>query len=371
MGMKCKWPTESALLIAILVLSLLLPLSTNLIRAQEEATIRIINPLSGDNKFIFETSEYPVNTTFTVEFYIESVSRLITWQIYIKWNNTIINFQTAWIPDDNVFAESIDQGATLIAPQPSVEIFNDTGYLKYGASILPFIPVDVSNTALLCKMNFTIAIEPQDGQEYTNIELIPKEEGSTSLDTFVILKKDSSRTPIPVYAQPAIVRILKEEISIIRDLAINSLWIEPTNINVGDILKISLLLVNLGNDLETANITIKYNGTVLEEFQQSLGAYQNFTKEKTWNTTSVEPGLYVISVDIAILPGEVNTTNNHMETTVIINKKLEIHEYVVWIILLWLNTSLGRLAIAYTSVFLGFFALLRVHKKLKIKRVKS
>lgn len=362
---------RSVLLSATLLSSLLVSLSTIVVRAQEEATIRIINPLSGDNKFIFNYADFPVNTTFTVEFYIENVTALITWQILIKWNNTIINFNKGWIPENNVFAEAIDQGATLIAPQPSVEIIGDTGYLKYGASILPLIPVDVPNIALLCKLNFTIAIEPQDSQELTNIELIPKEAGSTSLDTFVILKKDSSRTPVPVYAQQAIVRILKEEISIIRDLAIYSLTIEPSTIDAGDILTITLVLVNFGNDLENANITIKYNETILTEFQQSLGANQTFTKEKTWNTTNVKPGVYIISIYITILPGEINTTNNYAEKSVIINKKLEIQEYIVWIIILWLNTSLGRLAIAYTLIFIGIFTLIRIFKKLKIiKKVK-
>ncbi|MEM3699428.1 MAG: hypothetical protein QXL57_00965 [Candidatus Bathyarchaeia archaeon] len=368
--MKHKWLTRATLLTVILLLSLLAPLSTIVVKAQEEATIRIINPLSGDNKFIFNIADFPVNTTFTVEFYIENVTALLSWQIFIKWNNTIIHFQKGWIPDNNVFAEAIDQGATLIAPPPSVEIVEDTGYLKYGASILPLTPVNVPDSALLCKLNFTIAIEPQDSQEFTNIELIPKEEGSTSLDTFVILKKDSSRTPIPVYAQPAIVRILKEEISIIRDLAIHLLKVEPSIVDAGDTLTITLVLINFGNDLETANITIRYNETILINFEQSLGANQNFIKEKTWNTTGVKPGLYIISVDIAILPGETNTTNNHAENMVIINKKLEIQEYIVWILILWLNTPLGILAITYTLIFIGIFTLLSIRKKLKVIRSK-
>jgi hypothetical protein len=142
------------------------------VEAQTSAvTGEIVNPLVGTNDFAFNSSVYPVNSTFTLDFYIANVNDMVAWQIYISWNNTMINFDTAWIPGvnspgSNVFTEAFNEGATPIVPTPDVEYdtTTNTGYLYYGAAnhYQPannhMIAVNVVGLGLLCSVNFTIQV---------------------------------------------------------------------------------------------------------------------------------------------------------------------------------------------------------------------
>lgn len=204
------------MLVLLVASALALTLNGKPIGAQgEEVTIEIINPISGDNEFNFSSTDHGVNSTFTADFYIVNATGIVGWQIYISWNNTVINFQKVWIPDDNVLAQAIDQGATLFAPQPSLEIDNGTGYLTYGATVFPLTPVNVTAQAFLCKINFTIAAAPEDSQILSNIEMIRQRQGSSSLDSYVLFKNTvgSGTHTGPVFAEPAEVRIVKPAVS--------------------------------------------------------------------------------------------------------------------------------------------------------------
>ena len=135
-------------------------------------TGEIVNPLVGTNDFAFNSSVYPVNSTFTVDFYVANVNDMVAWQIYISWNNTMINFDTAWIPGvnnssgTNVFTPAFNAGATPEVPAPDVEFdFTGTiGYLYYGAANLyepaadHMYAVNVEGLGLLCSANFTVQV---------------------------------------------------------------------------------------------------------------------------------------------------------------------------------------------------------------------
>jgi len=131
----------------------------------------IVNPLVGTNDFAFNSSVYSVNSTFTLDFYVANVSDMAAWQIFISWNNTMINFTTAWIPGvnspgTNVFTQAFNEGATPVVPAPTLEVdtSTNTGYLFYGATnyyasaINHTIPVNVQGLGLLCSVNFTIQV---------------------------------------------------------------------------------------------------------------------------------------------------------------------------------------------------------------------
>jgi hypothetical protein len=374
--MKPKLLAKYTLLTAVLLLSLLTCLSRTSVEAQGvgAATVEILNPLSGDDHFIFNSTEYPINSTFTVDFYIVNVTGLQTWEIYFSWNNTVIHYQTGWIPkDNNVFAAAVKGGASILAGGPSLEIDGDQGYIKYGAVLLPTTYVDVPGVGLLCSINFTIAASPQDSQIYTNIVLIPELPMETSLDTYVIL--EASPVPVRVVAEPAIVRIQKAEILIVQDLAVASLAAEPSSVEIGDVTEITIALQNLGNDLETANVSIKYGGTLgpnqtllwtlIAQFRQSLGPNQTLLWTYSWNTTGVSPGTYRLSVDIAPLPQQTDLSHIHAEIGITVAEKLRGLDYVRWIVLLWLNTPFGIFSVVYVSACIGFLAAFWAYRKVK------
>lgn len=202
--------TDSGMMLAVLVVSVLTLIpGSKPVEAQEVARVKIINPLTGDNKFNFSVTDHPVNSTFTADFYVVNVTKMCGWQIYIRWNNTVINFQRVWIPDDNAFAPAVYNGATLISPQPYVENeTNDIYDLIFGAAILPLTAaVDVPDEALLYSINFTIAAAPQNSSKIsTNIELMGKaEEPGSSLGSYVLETTVGGRKIVTIFAEPAIV----------------------------------------------------------------------------------------------------------------------------------------------------------------------
>jgi hypothetical protein len=383
---------RALLFISLLLSSSIFFLAKPVEATGEAATIKIISPLSNDNKFSFNSTDHPVNSTFTVDFYIANSIRIAGWQILIRWNNTVIHFQIGWIPDDNVFAPAIDQGATLIAPRPSLDIINnDTYSLLYGASILPVTSgIEVTGQALLCKLNFTIAAAPQENSQiFTNIELIGQAGGEqSSLDSYVVVPYTSSGQTfvktVKVFAEPAIVRILgaASTFHVITDVAIASLIVSPTTLEVGDSADIVILLKNVGNDLETFNVTIETNQMIFAEFSQTLGAFQNVTYRYSWNSsgvlldTPVQVTIFgipivishethcVFSVDL-ILPGDMNQTNNHAEVDLPIHAKLGGADLIGWLILLWLGSPIGQLLLGYTIIFAAFLVTLSLHRRLR------
>lgn len=176
----------------VLTLALILLLSGVLIsatRVNAEATqyvsARIVNPADWSSNFALNSSEYPVNSTFTVNFYLESVRDLEAWQIYISWNSGVINFTNAWIPGippnpgSNVFTEALNENATPIVA-PAYPVFSgpdpNIGYLLYGMTALPQPSVTMPGEALLCSMNFTVQV-PVAGNDIksTNITLLTQD----------------------------------------------------------------------------------------------------------------------------------------------------------------------------------------------------
>lgn len=154
--------------VALLLLFVgVLPVAFHYAGAQEQESVRMymINPLTGNETF--SVHDCPVNSVFTVGFYIGNVTGLITWQIHLSYNRSSIHYSKAWFPDNNVFKEAVDEGATPLAElSNNVDNATDVGDLLIvmtstyppGSSLQ--YPVSVVSRGLLCKVNFTIASHP-------------------------------------------------------------------------------------------------------------------------------------------------------------------------------------------------------------------
>jgi hypothetical protein len=128
---------------------------------QESVTVYIINPLTGNNSF--DVYDHPVGSVFTAEFYVGNVTNLVAWQIRLAYNRTLVQYDTARFPEDNVFEQAVERGAT-----PTSEVSNnvnnatEVGDLMmamtsvYPPDASPQYPVNVTSRGLLCEVNFTI-----------------------------------------------------------------------------------------------------------------------------------------------------------------------------------------------------------------------
>jgi hypothetical protein len=151
-------------------------------QARESVSVYMINPLTGNNTF--NITDSPVNNVFTVDFYVGSVTNLITWQIRLTYNSTLIHYDEAWFPDGNAFQQAVDSGATpLTEVSNNVANITDVGDLlivmtcSHSPSNALMYPVTVTSKALMCKVNFTIVMH----STFTQIVFVAPQENPSSL----------------------------------------------------------------------------------------------------------------------------------------------------------------------------------------------
>jgi len=382
----------------ILISSITILASLNINRVLgTEAVMRIVNPLTGDGKFIFNATEgiNYTGTDFTVQFYISGISDMVAWQIAISWNNSIIQYnQTknplSWVfPHGNVFQQAEDEGYEIIKTCNFIEVETahgpsqdptapGTGFLKAGATTIPFYPVNVEEReALLCQINFTIVAMPQPGeilQTNINLEKI-LDPLNPSLDSFV-MHTDLTKTEIN--AESAVVKIIAGEEEIIRDIAITSVKLSKQKLFVGENVTITIYFKNEGNDQEKFNFTIeceKDDGSfklTLFKYYKLLNPGQEDYYKYVWVIpANMSTGKYILRFSVDPLEGEEDLTDNELQLTINIEKKLSSFEYVLWLLSLWLTTPLGIFLIVYLASIVGFFSIMTVIRKIKAKMVRK
>jgi hypothetical protein len=98
----------------------------------------------------------------------------------------------------------------------------------------------------------------------------------------------------------------------LHDVAVTHIHLESALVTQGDTVAVNVTVSNLGSIQETCVLSIATNTSVLHtdpEFTLTVG--QTRSRVVSWETTSMTPGSYHISVDVTPVPGEYLTTNNH------------------------------------------------------------
>ncbi len=98
----------------------------------------------------------------------------------------------------------------------------------------------------------------------------------------------------------------------IRDLAVDNLRIQRDTVSVNATWEgfLNATVQNRGTVQETANITVSYNGTIFGKTSLVLAPGQQRLVQFDWNTTGVAPGVYVLTLNVTVLRGELNTSDN-------------------------------------------------------------
>jgi hypothetical protein len=94
------------------------------------------------------------------------------------------------------------------------------------------------------------------------------------------------------------------------DVGINDITIMQTAVGQGFPAKITVTAENLGHFMETFNITIHANATLVNSTQLTLSSEATASFTVQWDTTGETIGDYSITVQAEIVFGEVNTTDN-------------------------------------------------------------
>jgi len=100
--------------------------------------------------------------------------------------------------------------------------------------------------------------------------------------------------------------------SIDRDVAVVSVALSTTEVYVGDVVNITVVVQNSGTLIETFNVTVFYDNSSMET-QDVIGLVGGTQKNLkfSWNTTGVQPCFdYTVKAEASVVPDEIETANN-------------------------------------------------------------
>jgi hypothetical protein len=120
-------------------------------------TVLMINPLSGDGNFHFDTSTMGYGSTFEVLIKLVPNASAIPldvygWQVLVHYDPTLVNYTSEFLPAGHVF-----DGQSFSSPPPTVDYGAGT-YLKAVAMTSGFVNVDVEKPMI--KLTFKIIATP-------------------------------------------------------------------------------------------------------------------------------------------------------------------------------------------------------------------
>lgn len=98
-----------------------------------------------------------------------------------------------------------------------------------------------------------------------------------------------------------------------QDIAVISVTPSPAEVEVGDLVNITVVVLNKGTESETFNITTYYDASAIgTETVVSLAPDTNASVTSVWNTTDIATGIYTLQAKVDPLPEETVTEDNMM-----------------------------------------------------------
>lgn len=158
----------SALLILLILLFPALTILPHRAYSADAATLRVINPLTGDEWFNFTTNDKKVGDTFLVNVELFNVTDLASFQVRLTWNLTVLNYFSFNVPSNAVFPPpQFSGGPPPIGPPIDVSV---PGQLIYGYAVGPQQP-SFTGDGILFQIEFKIIAST--GETFLHIDPYP------------------------------------------------------------------------------------------------------------------------------------------------------------------------------------------------------
>jgi hypothetical protein len=229
----------------------------------------------------------------------------------VSWNTTGFDLGKytltafAWpVPDEvNTADNSLTSSATITVVPPESSIPN---VLISPSSVI----MNVSQSQLFTS-NVSDGKPPYSYQWYKNDIPISGATGptwtfnatSTDSNTFYLEVKDS----IGMQGKSNIATVIMN----VHDIALINATLSKTVVCQGCSIDATITTSNMGNYLETFNITIYANATTINSQEVTLSPGNSNTITLLWNTTGKAYGNYTITAYATPVPNEANTTNDN------------------------------------------------------------
>jgi hypothetical protein len=174
----------------------------------------------------------------------------------------------------------------------------------------------IDNDAGFVYVNVTSTGAPVNGSgslARATFVVVAETRGESILDLHGTKVDDSlarSRVPSFEHSPPATDGYFSN-LAMNHDVAVTLITPYPTTVALGEQISINVTVRNQGDFDESFNITVSYDGNVIEtqsNITVGVGAQQIVTF--TWDTTGVAAGMYTIEAEVAPVPDETDTGDN-------------------------------------------------------------
>lgn len=198
-----------------------------------------------------------------------------------------------------------------------------------GISVVPFLnePIvidkEINNTMgfVWVKIESRAAQPVSGGGTIANVTFKVLDEGETLLDLYHTSLNDTlARLPHspPFTHNPPAEDGYFSNIPLGHDIAVSRVIVLPSMVTAGEMVTINVTLKNLGEFTETFDLTLYYDGNIIEKRTDIiLEAASKTVLTFNWDTTDVESGTYVIRVEASTVEGEEKITNNEDTSNVV------------------------------------------------------
>jgi hypothetical protein len=106
-------------------------------------------------------------------------------------------------------------------------------------------------------------------------------------------------------------QVVKLEIRYLNDVALTSIELPKTVLGLGFSMSINVTAANQGDQIETFNVTLRVNATIVGMSEVSLASGSSTVVTFIWNTTGSAKGNYTVSGYITPVAGETDTDDNN------------------------------------------------------------
>ena len=142
-----------------------------------------------------------------------------------------------------------------------------------------------------------------DNQTTTNVFWVLEDCGSYVEEYAIewqMFRRDSCHTG----TYPAIITHYSHDVAVISAIP------SKTIATPGETVDIYVTIENQGDFTETTNITVTYDGNFIGSTSATLNPFEHQNLTFSWDTTGVSSGVYLVTADVSVVPGETDIADN-------------------------------------------------------------
>ena len=237
--------------------------------------------------------------------------------------------------------------------------------VKAGSGDPIYINVTVENKGAYAEtFNVTIYYDEEEIDKETDISL------ESGANITLMFTWDTAGVEMGVYSIKAVASVVPEEEHVgdntriyerviidLRNISITICTTSESRVNIGDSVIIGVIVENTGTARESFNVTTYYNETAIKiDVVSNLYHGDTTSLMITWNTTDVEPGVYLIRAVASVVPEETDTDDNRFNIGVIAVGASGTHGILPWEVIV---------IIAIAAVAIGASATTIVYRRMK------